>query len=142
MVLEHAKNSQVTKTFFNSSKKLPYLVTLFQSQLLRNWAEQSKFWWIFFYEKSFYLSNKKRMKCWASILKKLAYCRCFARCTIYSVRFQKKNSEKNFWVFFFKNTIVSEKKSSFWCWSVHIRIWNLELGSWNNLSLPLFCFRL
>ena len=110
---KHTKKSTGHKNFFQLLKKnkLPYLVTLFQSQLLRNWAEQSKFWWLFFYEKSFYLSNKKRMKCWASILKKLAYCRCFARCTICSVRFQKKKFWEKFLNFFFSKIPLYQKKN-------------------------------
>ena len=101
----YTKKSTSRKNIFQQLKKnkLPYLVTLFQSQLLRNWAEQSKFWWIFFYEKSFYLSNKKRMRSWASILKKLEGGRLFASCTCRGGCKAEKNLWEKFSIFFSPN---------------------------------------
>ena len=138
----YTKKSTSRKNIFQQLKKnkLPYLVTLFQSQLLRNWAEQSKFWWIFFYEKSFYLSNKKRMRSWASILKKLEGGRLFASCTCRVVLQSRKKFVRKIFEFFF---------TEFFAYNIDVGDHDGRMQTWFTLlclditrfclGWPLFC---
>ena len=95
MFEKHTKKSTGHKNFFQLLKKnkLRYLEKLFQYQLLRNWAEQSNFWWIFFYEKSF---QQKKNEVLSINIEKVSILPLFCKvhylwCQISGKKFWEKN---------------------------------------------------